>query len=147
MFCKKRCFFLLGVLTLLLLCLIQILQLRKSPYQDSTLVSEFAVLSEQAQYTADTEKISLCIQNHGDTAPELYLPYLEQDMAGTWVALEKSASVKDTDQLLCIPAGETENVEFYLTDYESLSAGKYRVIFRYAGSTDFFSFPFEIVEP
>lgn len=143
---KKRYFFLIGALAILLLFLVQTAQLRKSPYRDSTPVSEFSVSAEQTQYTADTEKMSLRIQNHGDTAPELYLPYLEQNMAGTWVVLEKSASVKDTDQLLCVPAGETENVEFYLTDYESLSAGKYRIIFRYAGSTDFFCFPFELIE-
>ena len=36
------------------------------------------------------------------------------------------------------------NVDFFLTDYDQLSVGKYRIIFGLAHSNDFFYFPFAI---
>ena len=93
-----------------------------------------------------TKQISLCITNHSDNSPELYLPYLEQNINETWVIVKKSPHIRDTDNLLYIPSGETMNVDFFLTDYDQLSVGKYRIIFGLAHSNDFFYFPFDIVD-
>lgn len=96
--------------------------------------------------TARKPLISLCITNHSDNSPELYLPYLEQNINETWVIVKKSPHIRDTDNLLYIPSGETMNVDFFLTDYDQLSVGKYRIIFGLAHSNDFFYFPFDIVD-
>ena len=65
----------------------------------------------------------------------------------TWIIVKKSPHIKDTDNLLCIPSGETMNVEFFLTDYDQLPVGKYRIVFGIAHSNDFFTFLFDIVDP
>ena len=145
---KKSCLSLIGLLlTVLLFCLIKTSLPQKSPYQNMSPVSEFSVQAGQAQYTIDTKQISLCITNHSDNSPELYLPYLEQNINETWVIVKKSPHIRDTDNLLYIPSGETMNVDFFLTDYDQLSIGKYRIIFGYAHSNDFFYYPFDIVDP
>ena len=135
---KKRVFAIVPtvILCILLFYLIKPSQSPKSPYQNLTPVSGFSIQAVQAQYTIDTKQISLCITNHSDNSPELYLPYLEQ----------KSPHIRDTDNLLYIPSGETMNVDFFLTDYDQLSVGKYRIIFGLAHSNDFFYFPFDIVD-
>lgn len=115
-------------------------------YQNLTPVSGFSIQAVQAQYTIDTKQISLCITNHSDNSPELYLPYLEQNINETWVIVKKSPYIRDTDNLLYIPSGETMSVDFFLTDYDQLSVGKYRIIFGLAHSNDFFYFPFDIVD-
>ena len=144
---KKSCLFLIGVLlTILLFYLIKTSQSPKSPYQNLTPVSGFSIQAVQAQYTIDTKQISLCITNHSDNSPELYLPYLEQNINGTWIIVKKLPHIRDTDNLLYIPSGETMNVDFFLTDYDQLSVGKYRIIFGLAHSNDFFYFPFDIVD-
>ena len=145
---KKSCLFLIGVLLVILLFyLIENSQPQKSPYQNFTPVSEFSIQTAQAQYTIDTKQISLCITNHSNNSPELYLPYLEQNINDTWIIVKKSPHIKDTDNLLCIPSGETMNVEFFLTDYDQLPVGKYRLVFGIAHSNDFFTFLFDIVDP
>lgn len=145
---KKSCLFLIGVLlTILLFYLIKTSQSPKSPYQNLTPVSGFSIQTVQAQYAIDTKQISLCITNHSDNSPELYLPYLEQNINGTWIIVKKLPHIRDTDNLLSIPSGETLNVDFFLTDYDQLSIGKYRIIFGYAHSNDFFYYPFDIVDP
>ena len=58
----------------------------------------------------------------------------------------QAVQARDTDNLLYIPSGETMNVDFFLTDYDQLSVGKYRIIFGLAHSNDFFYFPFDIVD-
>ena len=78
---KKIFLSLIGLLlTVLLFCLIKTSLTQKSPYQNMSPVSEFSVQAGQAQYTIDTKQISLCITNHSDNSPELYLPYLEQNI-------------------------------------------------------------------
>lgn len=71
------------------------------------------------------------------------------------MALEKLVSPRpyflydygeEKGNLLYIPSGETMNVDFFLTDYDQLSVGKYRIIFGLAHSNDFFYFPFDIVD-
>lgn len=111
---KKSCLFLIGVLlTILLFYLIKTSQSPKSPYQNLTPVSGFSIQTVQAQYTIDTKQISLCITNHSDNSPELYLPYLEQNINGTWIIVKKLPHIRDTDNLLSIPSGETLNVDFF----------------------------------
>lgn len=145
---KKSFLFLIGVLLVILLFyLIENSQPQKSPYQNLTPVSGFSIQTTQAQYTIDTKQISLCITNHSNNSPELYLPYLEQNINDTWIIVKKSPHIKDTDNLLCIPSGETMNVEFFLTDYDQLPVGKYRIVFGIAHSNDFFTFLFDIVDP
>ena len=143
---KKRVFAIVPtvILCILLFYLIKTSQSPKSPYQNLTPVSGFSIQAVQAQYTIDTKQISLCITNHSDNSPELYLPYLEQNINETWVIVKKSPHIRDTDNLLYIPSGETMNVDFFLTDYDQLSVGKYRIIFGLAHSNDFFYFPFDI---
>ena len=143
---KKRVFAIVPtvILCILLFYLIKPSQSPKSPYQNLTPVSGFSIQAVQAQYTIDTKQISLCITNHSDNSPELYLPYLEQNINETWVIVKKSPHIRDTDNLLYIPSGETMNVDFFLTDYDQLSVGKYRIIFGLAHSNDFFYFPFAI---
>lgn len=86
---EKSCLFLIGVLlTILLFYLIKTSQSPKSPYQNLTPVSGFSIQTVQAQYTIDTKQISLCITNHSDNSPELYLPYLEQNINGTWIIVK-----------------------------------------------------------
>ena len=145
---KKRVFAIVPtiILCILLFYLIKTSQSPKSPYQNLTPVSGFSIQAVQAQYTIDTKQISLCITNHSDNSPELYLPYLEQNINGTWVIVKKSPYIRDTDNLLYIPSGETMNVDFFLTDYDQLSVGKYRIIFGLAHSNDSFYFPFDIVD-
>ena len=145
---KKRVFAIVPtiILCILLFYLIKPSQSPKSPYQNSAPVSGFSIQAVQAQYTIDTKQISLCITNHSDNSPELYLPYLEQNINETWVIVKKSPHIRDTDNLLYIPSGETMNVDFFLTDYDQLSVGKYRIIFGLAHSNDFFYFPFDIVD-
>ena len=145
---KKRVFAIVPtvILCILLFYLIKTSQSPKSPYQNLTPVSGFSIQAVQAQYTIDTKQISLCITNHSDNSPELYLPYLEQNINETWVIVKKSPHIRDTDNLLYIPSGETMNVDFFLTDYDQLSVGKYRIIFGLAHSNDFFYFPFDIVD-
>ena len=130
---KKRVFAIVPtvILCILLFYLIKPSQSPKSPYQNLTPVSGFSIQAVQAQYTIDTKQISLCITNHSDNSPELYLPYLEQNINETWVIVKKSPHIRDTDNL---------------TDYDQLSVGKYRIIFGLAHSNDFFYFPFDIVD-
>lgn len=144
---KKRVFAIVPtvILCILLFYLIKTSQSPKSPYQNLTPVSGFSIQAVQAQYTIDTKQISLCITNHSDNSPELYLPYLEQNINETWVIVKKSPHIRDTDNLLYIPSGETMNVDFFLTDYDQLSVGKYRIIFGLAHSNDFFYFPFRFL--
>ena len=120
---KKRVFAIVPtvILCILLFYLIKTSQSPKSPYQNLTPVSGFSIQAVQAQYTIDTKQISLCITNHSDNSPELYLPYLEQNINETWVIVKKSPHIRDTDNLLYIPSGETMNVDFFLTDYDQLS--------------------------
>ena len=115
---KKRVFAIVPtiILCILLFYLIKTSQSPKSPYQNLTPVSGFSIQAVQAQYTIDTKQISLCITNHSDNSPELYLPYLEQNINETWVIVKKSPYIRDTDKLLYIPSGETMRVYFFLTD-------------------------------
>lgn len=76
------------ILCILLFYLIKTSQSPKSPYQNLTPVSGFSIQAVQAQYTIDTKQISLCITNHSDNSPELYLPYLEQNINETWVIVK-----------------------------------------------------------
>ena len=144
---KKRVFAIVPtvILCILLFYLIKTSQSPKSPYQNLTPVSGFSIQAVQAQYTIDTKQISLCITNHSDNSPELYLPYLEQNINETWVIVKKAPHIRDTNNLLYIPSEEKMNVEFFLTDYDKLSVGKYRIIFGLANSNAFFYFPFDIV--
>ena len=96
---KKRVFAIVPtvILCILLFYLIKTSQSPKSPYQNLTPVSGFSIQAVQAQYTIDTKQISLCITNHSDNSPELYLPYLEQNINETWVIVKKSPHIRDTD--------------------------------------------------
>ena len=106
---KKRVFAIVPtvILCILLFYLIKPSQSPKSPYQNLTPISGFSIQAVQAQYTIDTKQISLCITNHSDNSPELYLPYLEQNINETWVIVKKSPHIRDTDNLLYIPSGES----------------------------------------
>lgn len=106
---------------------------------------DIVCLTEQSQYPAGTERITIQVENRGDYRGEINRPYLEVKQSNQWYVLPKNTREPEPANLLFVNPGEPQEWEVYLGVYH-LIPGEYRAVFDDRLNDGYFAFPFEIVE-
>ena len=114
-----------------------------SPYTGHS-SNEFVCSSQQTQYPINTDQITISISNTGDYSGELEKPHLEVLKGNTWhIIITPQEDM--TSNLLTFPPGCTDSFDLFLSQYQpNLTPGRYRAVFPFWQSSEFFSFDFEL---
>ena len=117
-----------------------------SPYTSEP-SDDIITLTQEIQYPMTTEKIVVSVMNCGEYSGEINKPQLEVERDGKWHTVKKGIQEGETANLLYVLPGETKEFEIFLTPYgQDLSPGRYRAVFAFCESDEYYAYQFDLVE-